>query len=483
LNQSTGILVQDLPFAIELKKFVVEHYSTGMPKLFASDIVIHDLKTGVAIPQRVEVNHPASYQGIEIYQSSFDDGGSLVKLLATPMTPGGKPFNIEGVIGSSAELARQDSGSQEKLTLEYTGLRVINVENFAGGSGSAVDVRKVDLRESIESRLGAANKVGGKKELRNVGPSVGYKLRDAAGQAREYNNYMLPVDMGDGAPVFLLGMRDSPSEAFRYLRVPADEQGSLAGFARLRAALGNPRARDEAVRRYVARAADPKKPELAEQLTLSTGRALALFAGAMDAKSGDAATAATSAAATSSAGSAAAPVTGLQAVSDFLENRVPATERERAGEVLVRLLNGVMLELVQLDREQAQLKSLPEDEKTFAMTAQMLLALSDAGFYPAPLVFSLQDFTQVQASVFQVARAPGKYIVYLGCAFLIVGIFAMLYVRERRLWIWVTPTGLANDVVSSGAMMALSTNRKTMDSEREFAHLKAKLLGYNLTGS
>jgi cytochrome c biogenesis protein len=147
------------------------------------------------------------------------------------------------------------------------------------------------------------------------------------------------------------------------------------------------------------------------------------------------------------------------------------------------LLNGVILELVQLDREQVQLKRLPEDEKTFAMTTQMLLALSDASFYPAPLVFSLQDFTQVQASVFQVARAPGKYVVYLGCALLIVGIFAMLYVRERRLWIWVTPNIPVNDAMASGAMMALSTNRKTMDSEREFAHLKAKLFGDNLTGS
>ena len=48
----------------------------------------------------------------------------------------------------------------------------------------------------------------------------------------------------------------------------------------------------------------------------------------------------------------------------------------------------------------------------------------------------LTDFKQVQASVFQVARAPGKNIVYLGCLLLIVGIFAMLYVRERRLWVW-----------------------------------------------
>ena len=51
----------------------------------------------------------------------------------------------------------------------------------------------------------------------------------------------------------------------------------------------------------------------------------------------------------------------------------------------------------------------------------------------------LTDFKQVQASVFQVARAPGKNIVYLGCLLLIVGIFAMLYVRERRLWVWLAP--------------------------------------------
>ena len=39
---------------IELKKFIVEYYSTGMPKLFASEIVIHDRETGEKIPARVE---------------------------------------------------------------------------------------------------------------------------------------------------------------------------------------------------------------------------------------------------------------------------------------------------------------------------------------------------------------------------------------------------------------------------------------------
>ncbi len=91
LNQSDGILLQELPFAIELKKFIVEHYSTGMPKLFASDIVIHDKETGEKIPARVEVNHPARHRGIEIYQSSFDDGGSKRHAAApVPMVPGGQ---------------------------------------------------------------------------------------------------------------------------------------------------------------------------------------------------------------------------------------------------------------------------------------------------------------------------------------------------------------------------------------------------------
>ena len=68
---------------------------------------------------------------------------------------------------------------------------------------------------------------------------------------------------------------------------------------------------------------------------------------------------------------------------------------------------------------------------------QAVLSLSDSFFYPAPMVLELADFKQVQASVFQVARAPGKTLVYLGAVLLIVGVFAMLYIRERRLWIWV----------------------------------------------
>ena len=452
LNQSDGILLQELPFSIELKKFIVEHYSTGMPKLFASEIVIHDRETGEKIPARVEVNHPARHRGIEIYQSSFDDGGSSVKLKSVAMDGAAKPFEIEGAIGGSSQLTRGQAAEAEKMTLEYTALRVINVENLGSPGGSGADARKVDLRESIDSRLGAANKTNTKKTLRNVGPSITYKLRDAAGQAREFHNYMLPMDLGDGVSVFLLGVRDTPAEAFRYLRAPADDQGNLDGFLRLRAALADAALREQAVRGYAKQATDPSRPELAEQLAASTGRALGLFAGAGNGANGR-------------------PVAGLQAISEFLEANVPEAERARAGDVLVRILNGSLFELVQLTRQKAGLAPLPRDDKTQAFMAQAVLALSDATAYPAPMAFLLQDFKQVQASVFQVTRSPGRTIVYLGCALLILGVFAMLYVRERRLWVWLAPAG-----DGSHARMALSCNRKLMDVDHEFERLRSQLL-------
>jgi cytochrome c biogenesis protein len=454
LAQSDGVLLQDLPFSVELKKFIVEYYDTGMPRLFASDIVIHDHETGEKKEARVEVNHPASHRGINIYQSSFDDGGSRVNLRAVPINGPAKAFEVSGVIGGTSALSNGD----EKLTLEYTGLRVINVENFAnqGGEASGTDVRKVDLRSSIESRLGSGHKPGAEKTLRNVGPSFSYKLRDAAGQAVEYNNYMLPMEI-DGSRMFLFGMRETPSEPFRYLRIPADDQDSIDGFVRLRTALVDPVLRELAVRRYAVSAVEAGRTELAEALQASAGRAIGLFAGAEipEAAAGD------------------PPIKGgLQAVSAFLESNVPEAERERASDVLVRILNGTLFELLQVSRERAGLPPLERSEATQQFMTHAVMSLSDAFYYPAPMTFQLKDFEHVQASVFQVARAPGQSIVYLGCVLLILGVFVMLYVRERRVWVWLAPAGAGH----SQATMALSSNRKTMEADQEFEVLKSQLL-------
>jgi cytochrome c biogenesis protein len=143
----------------------------------------------------------------------------------------------------------------------------------------------------------------------------------------------------------------------------------------------------------------------------------------------------------------------------------------RISEVLLRILNGTLFELLNLTRENAGLAPLKADDKTQAFMTQSVLSLSDSFFYPAPVLFQLTDFTQVQASVFQVARAPGKKLVYLGAILLIVGVFAMLYIRERRLWVWLTPAANGTKITA-----ALSTTRRTLDADAEFEQLKRQIL-------
>jgi cytochrome c biogenesis protein len=88
-----------------------------------------------------------------------------------------------------------------------------------------------------------------------------------------------------------------------------------------------------------------------------------------------------------------------------------------------------------------------------------------------PVLLQLDDFQQIQASVFQIARAPGKKLVYLGAVLLILGVFAMLYVRERRLWVWIEAQDQGSRITT-----ALSTTRRTMDADAEFELLKKAIL-------
>jgi cytochrome c biogenesis protein len=464
LSQSDGVVLQDLPFSVELKKFIVEYYSTGMPKLFASDIVIHDKATGEQTAHRVEVNHPVSFKGVEIYQSSFDDGGSTIRAKALPLGTVVAPFKVEGVIGTTTNLSK----GNENLSLEYTGLRVINVENMVAVNPRAnlggTDVRAVDLGSRLKNHLGSGATGTRNEDLRNVGPSFGYKLRDGAGQAREFNNYMFPVDMDDQR-VFLWGVRDTPAEPFRYLRVPVDDNDSAGGFIALRTALANEGMRNKAVERYMKEAEVGRSAQDRDALRVSAQRMLALFSGTDPFLQ---------AAPSPGVGLNGVPlrVGGLTAMSYFLEQAVPDNDRERTSDAMVSLLNALLFELVQVSRDQASLPELARDAASQTFLSQSVLALSDSFFYPAPMVFAMDDFDHVQASVFQVAKAPGKTVVYLGCLFLIIGVFAMLYVRERRIWVWLSP----NPDGTTHAQMALSSNRKTMDGDKDFDQLKQRLI-------
>ena len=462
LNQSQGVLIQDLPFSVELKKFFVEYYSTGAPKVFASDIVIHDKQTGAKTPARVEVNKPFSYQGNSIYQSSFEDGGSLLQLRPLVLDAGVQAQPIEGRVGESTAV---QLGAQTEQ-LEFGDLRTINVENFSqtdkeakAGSSAGTDVRKVDLQASLNKHLGAANKEKKDPNLHNVGPKVQYKLRDTAGQAVEFDNYMLPVQMpGQNMPHFLFGMRTSPNEAFRYLRVPVDSQGSAEEFARLRRALQQPAALQAAAAAYAQQAvvadaggSPAAHRELVAQLESASLTTLQRFAGILpepqtppEAKA------------------------GLPAIAYHIETRIPPEQRAMAGQYVMRMLTGSMWQLLQHTRQQADLKALADTPAQRDYTVQQISALNDSFAWPAPVIYTLNNFQQVQASVFQITKGPGKYVVYLGCILLILGVMAMLYIREQRLWVWLGQNGQLQ--------MAYSSNRPGLDSDRAFAQVRDALL-------
>ena len=446
IAQASGSLLQDLPFAIELKKFHIDFYSTGMPKLFASDVIVHDRAENKTFPATIKVNEPLIYKGVAVYQSSFEDGGSRLKLTGFPMA--GKlddAFEIAGEVNGATEL----KAAGTTFSVEWTGFRPFNVENTAGNDPRAV-TKGQSFNEQFAATLGkasgAAAKLDANKDLKNVGPSVQYKLRDQTGQAREFMNYMQPVTL-DGAQVYLAGVRDTPAESFRFLRIPADDKHGVREWMRLRAALADPALRAEAARRYAARAVSPgqqAQPGFTDQLRESAERTLAMFAG--DGTPG-----------------------GFVAVAQFLE-KIPAAEQEKAAGVFIKMLNGVLWDLWQAARARDG-EAPVEGSDTQARFLQLATnALSDSFFYGAPVYLQLEEFNEIKASVLQVTRSPGKKIVYLGCVLLIAGIFAMFYIRERRLWVWVRKEG-----EGAHALMAMSTQRKTLDFEKEFAELAAKL--------
>ena len=161
---------------------------------------------------------------------------------------------------------------------------------------------------------------------------------------------------------------------------------------------------------------------------------------------------------------------GYRAVSDYLEKKIPEAEQAKAADVMMKILNGSLWDLWMIAREKDGLTTLEADEKHGRFLQLSMAALSDAGFYGAPVYLQLESFDEVKATVLQITRSPGQGIVYFGCLLLVLGVFAMFYIRERRLWIW-----LKKGEAGSHILMAMSTQRKTLDFEKEFEQCRAQL--------
>ncbi|GBG13542.1 cytochrome c biogenesis protein [Novimethylophilus kurashikiensis] len=410
LRMRDGYLVQELPFAIALKKFRIEHYPTGQPKSFESDVAILDPDRKEPFNATISVNHPLIYKGVAIYQSDFQDGGSSLSFDGWQLASAeARPFKVDGKVNGTVTLTT----SGAPLTVELDDFRLFNVLNLSSD---------------------------GKGKPHNVGPSVTFKVRDAQGQAHEYLNYMQPMQL-DGRTYFVSGMRGSPSESFRYLRIPADEDVSIQGYMQWHALMSDPAKAPILAKRLAdkvlqgeagAEAMRPKFINSVQQL-------LGLFAKG-----------------------------GFNAVADFIEKSVPANEREKAAQTYIRILENVAFEAYGMSRE-ADGKPAPKtDEATLAFIRDSLNSASDVFFYGSPFFLQLTSFEHRQASGFQLTRSPGKNLVYGGSILLVLGIFAMFYVRERRVWLLVKPG-------TQRVLFAMSSARKSRDFDAEFERFKGRL--------
>jgi cytochrome c biogenesis protein len=404
-----GYLVQELPFTVALRDFRIEHYPTGMPKSFESDIVITDPELSKPIEATIRVNHPYIHKGIAIYQSDFQDGGSQLKFklwnLAADKQDG---FDIDGVVLQKGSLGE---GAQ-KMTVEFNEFRQFNIMNLSKD---------------------------GKGKPHNVGPNTTLKLRNASGQAREYVNYMQPLQL-DGRSYFVSGMRETVQDEFKYLRVPADDELEITGFMALRQTM-----RDEQGMREIASQVAKQMPSSNAQLKVQFEQSLQQLL--LTFKRG-----------------------GYSELSRIIEKAVPKDQREQAAQTYLKLLNTAALQAYQISRAQRNLPPAPQDQSTAIFIQDSLNAMNDLFFYGTPYYFQLKNYTLKQASGFQLTRSPGQNWVYLGSVMLVLGIFAMFYIRERRLWLLIKP-------VQQEVLVAMSSNRKNMDLDQDFALTQQQLTG------
>lgn len=424
LNVADGYLVQDLPFTIALKQFRIEHYSTGQPKNFESDVEVFDRSGKKVKEATIAVNHPLIHDGVAIYQASFADGGTRLDIRGWNLfAPTASPFPIEGAVHQNTRL----TSPAGDYTLEFVDFRPFNIENMGGENAPANNAMSVF----------GGSPVADDKHLRNVGPSFQYKLRDARGQAREFSNYMLPLEL-DGRWYMMSGVRESPSEAFRYMRMPLDAAGDLDTFMRLRGALLNPELRPEIAARF-AREALPQSAwgsDTEDKLKFSASQVLALFADG-----------------------------GFTALGRFIEENVPAEERDKAAATYLRILELTAFEALYAANREAKLPPPTPDDATGWLVRDSLNSMSDMFVYGSPIYLQLLQYDEVKASGLQMTRSPGKNGVYFGSLLLTLGVFFMFYVRERRIWLRIRP---------GRALLAMSANKHTIDFEKEFAqHVQA----------
>lgn len=414
LNADNGMLVQDLPFEVRLKKFHIDFYNTGMPRDFASDIEVTDKATGEKLERTIRVNHPLTLHGITIYQASFADGGSDLTFKAWNLGDASrKPAALKA---TSMRQFPLDIG-RHKYRLEFDQFTSMNVEDMSEGGE-----REKSLNAALND-VRAVTQEG--KKYTNIGPSIVYRIRDAAGQAVEYKNYMLPI-LQDKDYFWLTGTRSGLQQQYRWLRIPLDKQLKADTFMALREFLKDGKAR----KRLIADAVKDAPAEIREQFMLAAENTLNIFA-----------------------------QKGYLGLDEFITAKIPKEQQEKMQGYFYEMLYGVMNAALDETILRYGLPEWRQDEARNRFLLHSMDAYTGLTEYPAPMLLQLDGFSEVRSSGLQMTRSPGAVLVYFGSVLLVLGTVFMFYIREKRAWL----------LFSDGKIrFAMSSARSERDVQKEF---------------
>ncbi len=148
-----NILLQELPFMISLKKFHIDHYENGMPKRFASDILVTDDESGESFE-----HHRGGTSRSNIAASRYTSRASTTAARSSSSSATAcwwvKPASCSSSRPRSARRAGSNTRSSS-TQLELTNFRAFNVEDMGEG-GNATETARGMAR--LQEHLGSGAK-------------------------------------------------------------------------------------------------------------------------------------------------------------------------------------------------------------------------------------------------------------------------------------------------------------------------------------
>ena len=388
VNLGAGYLVQPLPFVILLEDFRVEHYPSGQPRSFESDLVIQEGER--RIEKTIAVNHPLSYRGYTIYQASFGDGGSKLE------------FRLHDL--ASPTMLDYSATVNQSLELEHSGV-----------------VYRLEMEEFRKFNIFANEDPALDRKFRDFGPSVNFKVRRTDGRAKEYLNYMYPISV-EGREFLLSGVRSSLEEEFRFLHIPVDDDGSADRFFALLSLLQD---EEKLMRVYAANQASLLPGgggNVSEQdVSNVTLRLVRLF---LDG--------------------------GFPMLQQQVDPAMDEETARTVNSASMKILRFGLEQAFRATLADAGMDVTEITERDIRFLNDAIITLSALHQYGSPYYLQLTGFEHVEASGLQITRSPGTKWVYLGFCLLIAGVFLLFYVPHQRLWARVKSGEQGTDVLLAG---------------------------------